>query len=69
LWILGEYSDQSDTISRVFDLVRESLGELPILEMETMEGEGGAQKQGQDKKESKMSNENKVWKVGNFLGN
>ncbi|CAK5030221.1 unnamed protein product [Meloidogyne enterolobii] len=30
LWILGEYSDQSETISKVFELVQESLGEILI---------------------------------------
>ena len=41
LWILGEYSDQSETISRVFELVKDSLGELPIVDLEQMERDGG----------------------------
>ncbi|KAL3116189.1 hypothetical protein niasHT_002313 [Heterodera trifolii] len=42
LWILGEYCDNSESISRVFALVNASVGELPIVESENRGREGGA---------------------------
>ncbi|KAI1727742.1 coatomer beta subunit appendage platform domain-containing protein [Ditylenchus destructor] len=39
LWILGEYSDNTEVISKVFELVKASLGEVPIVESETREHE------------------------------
>uniref|UniRef100_A0A915DJP9 Coatomer subunit beta n=1 Tax=Ditylenchus dipsaci TaxID=166011 RepID=A0A915DJP9_9BILA len=43
LWILGEYSDNSETIVKVFELVKSSLGELPLVESETREQEDHAE--------------------------
>jgi coatomer subunit beta len=40
LWILGEYSDSSETIVRVLELVKQSLGELPVVDSELREQEG-----------------------------
>uniref|UniRef100_A0A915LS07 Coatomer subunit beta n=1 Tax=Meloidogyne javanica TaxID=6303 RepID=A0A915LS07_MELJA len=45
LWILGEYSDQSETISKVFELVQESLGEILIDGTGTSELESDDNKQ------------------------
>jgi hypothetical protein len=53
---LGEYSDQSEIITRVFELVKESLGELPLFDSEQADQENEAP---QNKKEIK-TNENKV---------
>jgi coatomer subunit beta len=41
LWILGEYSDTSETIVRVFELTKKSVGELSIVESELREKEDG----------------------------
>lgn len=40
LWILGEYCDTSESIGRVFELVRASVGELPIVDSENKERSG-----------------------------
>jgi coatomer subunit beta len=31
LWILGEYTDSSESVLKVFDLVKSAIGELPLL--------------------------------------
>lgn len=42
---MGEYSDHSETISKVFDLVTESLGDLPIVDPDAPELEVDIDKQ------------------------
>lgn len=32
LWILGEYTDSSESVIRVFDLIKNAIGNLPILD-------------------------------------
>ncbi|KAH7727282.1 coatomer subunit beta-2 [Aphelenchoides avenae] len=44
LWILGEYSDNTETIVRVFELIKQSLGELPIVDSELREQDGDESK-------------------------
>jgi len=55
---LGEYSDQSETISKVFELVQESLGEILI------DGTGTSELESDDNKQktsiTKQMGENKV---------
>lgn len=36
LWILGEYSNTTSEIETVFSLVRNSIGEIPIVESEQL---------------------------------
>jgi coatomer subunit beta len=32
LWILGEYTDSSESVLKVFDLIKNAIGSLPILD-------------------------------------
>lgn len=56
IWILGEYSDNKDAIFRILELIKDSLGEIPIIESdEIRDKEGGEDSNKRDKSEKQTA--------------
>lgn len=69
LWILGEYADNSKEVLDVFDVIHQTLGEVPIVETEQRKLSGEPDKENEQNGQNQVANNtpsNKITSDGTY---